>query len=159
MSLVPALPLVLTHKLYVSSSSTFRQSSMHYSCSDTEEDTPSSSPLPVLPKGSVSFHSNTPIMEIILPFLCNANEFIVLQVCAHLWCFLFISHVTCICIKRFKLGPRWSWFTGRNSWNAFVLLSVALLLTHDFSPGSGHLSLTPLLQLRGVGWTEISPTL
>lgn len=51
---------------------------------DTEDNTPSLSPLPVLPKGSITFYSNTPVIEGILPCLHDANETIVLLACAHL---------------------------------------------------------------------------
>ncbi|KAK4832374.1 hypothetical protein QYF61_022229 [Mycteria americana] len=46
---------------------------------DIEGDTPSLSPLPVLPRDPVSFHSNTPVIGAIPPHLRDANKIIALQ--------------------------------------------------------------------------------
>jgi len=81
---------------------------------DTEGDTPSSSPLPVLPKEPASFHSNTPVIGAVPPCLRDANKITAMQACARLYLFLFIPHVVCICIEAFQLGP----LTG---WSSFVL--------------------------------------
>ncbi|PKU44396.1 hypothetical protein llap_5339 [Limosa lapponica baueri] len=42
-------------------------------------DTPTLSPLPVLPEEPISFHSNTPVTGVIPPCLCDANKIIALQ--------------------------------------------------------------------------------
>ena len=47
---------------------------------DIKGDIPSLSPLSVLPKEPVSFHSKTPVTGAIPPRLCDANEIIALQV-------------------------------------------------------------------------------
>ena len=51
---------------------------------DIEGDLSSSSPLPVLPKEPVSFHSNTTVIGFIPPRLPGANSIISLQMCARL---------------------------------------------------------------------------
>ncbi|RMC03551.1 hypothetical protein DUI87_20751 [Hirundo rustica rustica] len=52
------------------------QSSMHSIWSLTEHRIPSLSPLPVLPKELVSFHSNGPVIRPIPKCLCDANKFV-----------------------------------------------------------------------------------
>jgi len=51
---------------------------------DLEGDIPSSSPLPILPKEPVSFHSNIAVIGAIPPRLRDASEVLALYACAHL---------------------------------------------------------------------------
>ena len=140
MSPVPALPLVLTHKLFVGSSSIPRWCSTHSSRALTEGDTPSVSPLPVLPKEPVSLHSNTPLIGAITLCLCDASKVIGLQVRAHLYPLLYSP----CCVR---LHRHLSWAPDGTDLLAGVrevrlcCPSCALMLTCDPPPGSGHLLL------------------
>lgn len=79
---------------------------------DIERNIASSSPLSVLPKDPVSFHSNTPVIRAITPHVYDANKIIPLQASTHLELLLFIPYAVCICMEAFKLGPWWNWLTA-----------------------------------------------
>lgn len=83
MSPVPALPLVLTINI--------------------EGYTLSSSLLPDFPEVPVSFHSNTPVLGVILPLLHDASKIMALQV--HVSNSSCLFPMLCVLAQAFKLAP------------------------------------------------------
>lgn len=122
------LPLILTHKLLISSSFIPGQSSM---------------------QSAVHWHGGLcPLL--CLPFLlssqrshrvCDASKITALQACPHLWLSFLDSHATFTCIEAFEGPPEGNLVAG-NTGIPLCCSSDALLLTCYHSPCSGYLLLT-----------------
>ena len=141
MSPVPALPLILIHKLSVGSSSIPRQTSMHSSWSFTQRATPP----PYLPCQSLlkSLYPSIPILQSYEPSHQVSTMPMRSQPCrcAH------VSNSSCIFPMLLALPQR---HLSRALSEADLLTGVplccpsgALLLTCDPPPGFGHLLLGP----------------